>query len=108
MYVPDADTVKVWLRTAGDTRPNVGSWHVWVDRRTGQVTSAMLPGNTPLAAHADETWVIALHYGTYGGEVVRLIYLLGGLIPVALLVTGVTHWLLRRRKPQRAIEVAPT
>ena len=99
MYVRDIDTVKVWLRTPGDTRPNVGSWHAWVDRRTGQVTSAMLPESTPLAAHADETWVIALHYGTYGGEVVRLIYLIGGLTPVALLVTGVTHWLLRRREP---------
>ena len=89
MYVPDIDTVKVWLRNPRDTRPNVGAWHTFIDRTTGKVTPAVLPGNTPLAAHVDETWVIALHYGTLGGEVVRLILLLGGPIPVALLVTGV-------------------
>lgn len=99
MYVP-ADTtepVRVWLRTPGDTRPNVGSWHVEVDRTTGAVVSAMLPGNTSLAAHVEETWVIALHYGTFGGKAVRALYALAGLVPVVLLITGVVHWLLRRR-----------
>lgn len=89
-----------------DIRPNVGSWHAWIDRSSGRVTAAMLPQNTPRAAHADETWVIALHYGTYGGETVRLAYFMGGLIPVMLLVTGVTHWWLRRRRPQRASELS--
>lgn len=68
----------------------------------------MLPQNTPFGAHADETWVIALHYGTYGGEIVRLIYFVGGLIPVLLLVTGVIHWWLRRRRPQRNVELSLT
>jgi uncharacterized iron-regulated membrane protein len=110
MYIsgPRGANVKVWLRAAGDIRPNVGSWHVWVDRASGMVTSAMLPQNTPLAAHADETWVIALHYGTYGGEIVRLVYFVGGLIPVMLLGTGVAHWWLRRRRPQRTSELSAT
>lgn len=108
MYVsgPGGTSVKVWLRAHGDTRPNVGSWHAWIDRTNGTVTAAMLPQNTPVAAHADETWVIALHYGTYGGEVVRFIYFVGGLIPIALLVTGIVHWWLRRRRPQRASELS--
>jgi hypothetical protein len=37
----------------------------------------VLPDSASLAAHVDETWVIALHYGTYGGEVVRFIYFAG-------------------------------
>lgn len=108
MYIsgPGGTNVKVWLRMHGDIRPNVGSWHAWIDRSSGRVTAAMLPQNTPRAAHADETWVIALHYGTYGGETVRLAYFMGGLIPVMLLVTGVTHWWLRRRRPQRASELS--
>ena len=105
---PRGANVKVWLRPRGDIRPNVGSWHAWVDRTSGTVTAAMLPQNTPLAAHADETWVIALHYGTYGGEIVRFIYCVRGLIPVMLLVTGVVHWWLRRRRPQRASELSLT
>jgi uncharacterized iron-regulated membrane protein len=110
MYVPGSgDTVKVWLRTADDVRPNVGSWHAWIDRPSGTVTAAMVPSNTAMAAHVDETWVIALHFGSFGGEVVRVIYVLAGLIPVVLLVTGITHWLLRRRPARaRTLETSET
>lgn len=102
MYVTGpVQPVKVWLRTDGDVRPNVGSWHVWIDRQSGSVTSAMVPGNTPTAAHVDETWVIALHFGSFGGEGVRALYVVGALVPVVLLVTGAMHWLLRRQ-PARA------
>jgi hypothetical protein len=48
----------------------------------------MLPGNTSFAAHVDETWVIALHFGSFGGELVQVVYVLGGLAPVVLLITG--------------------
>lgn len=108
MYVsgPDGADVKVWLRSSGDIRPNVGSWHAWIDRTTGAVTAAMLPANTSVAAHANETWIIAIHYGTYGGEIVRLVYFAGGLVPVVLFFTGVIHWWVRRRRPQRASELS--
>ena len=108
MYVsgPDGSRVKIWLRADGDIRPNVGSWHAWIDRVGGTVTSAMIPHNTPFAAHADETWVIALHYGTYGGEIVRFIYFVVGMIPAMLLATGVAHWWLRRRRAPRAVELS--
>lgn len=103
MYVPESptDPVKVWLRTPGDTRPNVGSWHAQISRSTGTVVSAMVSRNTPWPAHIEESWVIALHFGTFGGEVVRLLYAAGGLIPALLLVTGAVHWLLRRRAMRR-------
>jgi uncharacterized iron-regulated membrane protein len=104
MYVPAAaaEPVRVWLRMPGDTRPNVGSWHAEIDRTSGAVVSAMLPSNTSLAAHVEETWVIALHYGTFGGEAIRALYAVAGLIPVVLLVTGIFHWLLRRRRKSSA------
>jgi uncharacterized iron-regulated membrane protein len=99
MYVPGGtrEPVRVWLRTPGDMRPNVGSWHAEIDRATGLVVSAMVPSNTPLAAHVEESWVIALHFGTFGGEAIRALYAVAGLVPVVLLITGVVHWLLRRR-----------
>ena len=99
MYVPGPVTepVKIWLRTQGDIRPNVGSWHASIDRTSGTVVSAMVPANTSIAAHADETWVIALHFGTFGGAPVRAVYAVGGVVPVVLLVTGVAHWWLHRR-----------
>lgn len=99
MFVPGPidKPLKVWLRTEGDIRPNVGSWHAWIDRKAGTVTSAMLPDSTSTAAHVDETWVIALHYGTFGGELVRAVYAIGAFVPVALLLTGTIHWLWRRR-----------
>ena len=104
MYVPGPldEPVKVWLRTPGDIRPNVGSWHAWIDRESGTVSSAMVPGNTPTAAHVDETWVIALHFGSFGGDAIRVLYVIGGLMPVLLLVTGTAHWLLRRRSARAA------
>lgn len=99
MYLPrsPSDPLKVWLRTPGDIRPNVGSWHARIDRTTGEVVSAMIPSNTTVAAHVDETWVITLHYGTFGGEWLRALYVVGGLVPVVLLITGTAHWLLRSR-----------
>lgn len=99
MYIPQAptDPVKVWLRTPGDTRPNVGSWHAQISRSTGTVVSAMVPRNTTWPAHVEESWIIALHFGSFGGEPVRVLYALAGLVPVFLLVTGTIYWLLRRR-----------
>jgi uncharacterized iron-regulated membrane protein len=111
MYVsasPD-QPIRVWLRTPGDVRPNVGSWSADVDRRTGAVVSSMVPSNTSLAAHVDETWVIALHFGSFGGELVQVVYVVGGLTPVVLLITGTTHWLLRRRRSRaRAMAIEET
>ncbi len=99
MYIPPASAgpVKVWLRTPGDTRPNVGSWHAEIDRSTGTVMSAMLPQNTSWPAHVEESWVVALHFGTFGGSPVRLLYAASGLVPVILLVTGIVQWWLPRR-----------
>jgi uncharacterized iron-regulated membrane protein len=39
-----------------------------------------------------------LHYGTFGGLPVKILWCLGGLTPGALAITGFFMWLLRRRK----------
>lgn len=44
-----------------------------------------------------ENWLFPLHMGSYGGLPVRLAYGLVGVAPIALTVTGVTLWWLRRR-----------
>lgn len=44
-----------------------------------------------------------LHYGTFGGMTVKILWTLGGLTPGALAITGfVMWWLRRRRAPTRA------
>ena len=43
-----------------------------------------------------------LHYGTFGGLPVKILWTLGGLTPGALAVTGFVMWRLRRRRGVRA------
>jgi uncharacterized iron-regulated membrane protein len=69
---------------------------------TGQVLNdSMLPGR-------ESTWsapvnlFFALHFGSYGGEWVRWLYAVLGLMGAALFYTGNLLWLETRRKRQRA------
>lgn len=43
-------------------------------------------------------WTIPLHYGTFGGMPTRILALLGGLIPLAMFITGVIIWWPRYKK----------
>ena len=40
----------------------------------------------------EETWVISLHFGTVGGWPARAAYLIAGLIPLPLMITGLVVW----------------
>lgn len=50
------------------------------------------PGEAPLR------FLIALHFGRFGGLEVRIAWVLLGLIPVAMLVTGLMMWIRGRRR----------
>lgn len=110
MYIHGSEDplVTVWLRTPGDVRPNVGSWQVRLNLLTGHITSAMLPSNTPMAAHVDETWIIALHFGTFRGSAVRGLWALGAIMPLVLLTTGVIQWVVRSRRRTRSASLNGT
>lgn len=53
--------------------------------------------NTPLLAILD-TWTSPLHYGTWGGAVTQVLYLLSTLVPAILAYTG---WVLWRSRVHR-------
>jgi uncharacterized iron-regulated membrane protein len=74
-------------------RPDVGSNLLFLDHYNGAVLWERRPKTASLASEIEETLVIALHFGTCGGEAVRLLYCL---TPGTLLVTGVVLWALER------------
>jgi uncharacterized iron-regulated membrane protein len=82
-----------------DVRPNLGSSRVFLDHRTGDVVGVFDLAAASAADRVNPTWVMALHFGTAGGRLLQLVYfVVGGLVPVALLVTGVAQWWMKRRR----------
>ncbi|WP_313927641.1 PepSY-associated TM helix domain-containing protein [Pseudoxanthomonas sp.] len=72
-----------------------------LDPFTGEVDLHDLPG------HMDDGWneavnaFFALHFGSFGGNPVRWLYVLMGLAGAALFYTGNVLWIESRRKKQR-------
>ena len=48
------------------------------------------------------SWMVALHFGRFGGWPVRVIWIVAGLVPAFLAVSGAIMWWLRVVKPARA------
>ncbi len=46
-------------------------------------------------------WLHPLHEGSFGGLVLRVVYAVAGLLPVALFLTGLSRWLIRRKRTSR-------
>ena len=44
------------------------------------------------------SWLVPLHYGSFGGTVTKIIASIGSLVPMALCITGFIIWLPRWRK----------
>jgi uncharacterized iron-regulated membrane protein len=78
---------------------NVG---VTIDRYSGKatVTYPSQP-DPPLSTQIADDWFYPLHAGTFENGWWRSIWLLFGVTPVLLGVTGLTTWLIRRRKRRR-------
>jgi uncharacterized iron-regulated membrane protein len=51
--------------------------------------------------------IAPLHQATYGGQVVRLIYVVGGLVAAVLAWSGTTMWLLRRQNKGHPVAIMP-
>lgn len=49
-------------------------------------------------------WTVPLHYGTFGGWPTRILAFLGGLIPLAMFITGFIIWWPRLKKQQKSGE----
>jgi uncharacterized iron-regulated membrane protein len=84
---------------------------VYLDQYTGERLAAPPPAGRT-AGDLVLAWVGPLHVGSFGGDVVRVAWLVLGLAPPALFVTGFLMWWIRVVRPRRvrlsqpAVEIA--
>lgn len=114
MAVP-ADTAGVYrldIRTEGASRTG-NRVMLQLDQYSGKVLLNS-EEQFPNSGHSYLSWLTPIHYGTFGGMPTRILALLGGLIPLALFITGFIIWWPRRGKrkepkaPKPSAPVEPT
>ena len=103
VYLPQAAEapLSVRLRTPPEWHPN-GRSFVYLRPRDGTVLRVDDMRNAPTGARLLPA-VYPLHIGAVGGGIVRVLYVLLGLSPVALAVTGTLIWFRRWRKRHRSL-----
>lgn len=80
-----------------------------VDQYTGAVVSIEDPRDKGFASAAYDDWSYQIHFGTFGGTPTMVLWVVVGLLPTVLAVTGVVMWIVRRNKRRRrAVAAAPT
>lgn len=77
-----------------------------LDPYSGTVDTHDLPGHMDGWSEAVNAF-FALHFGSYGGNAVRWLYVLMGLAGAALFHTGNVLWIESRRRKQRGVETVP-
>jgi uncharacterized iron-regulated membrane protein len=97
---------EIWLSAPFD--PTVGLEYdgqvtVDLDQYSGAMLQINDPRTKPWNVALFETWLFALHIGTYGGILTRVLYLIAGLSPTILAITGVSMWLLKRKARKRRL-----
>lgn len=99
-----AETASVTLGVAGNGR---ASDKYEFNRRSGEIT--------PVSKYADSVpadklrgWIYAIHTGSWGGLLTRILWLLGALLGASLPLTGYYIWIkhLRKKKHHEHIEAA--
>jgi uncharacterized iron-regulated membrane protein len=95
----------VWLSRGNDTYDHgvfPGNVGVTIDRYSGKATVTYpTQADPPLSAQIVDDWFYPVHAATFVNGWWRLLWLVLGLAPVALAVTGVWTWLIRRGKRRR-------
>lgn len=83
------------LQQPGDPSRRFPHSYVWVDQHDGRVLAAY-DATGRNAATLIGSWVHPLHDGSAGGNTLRWLLFVAGLVPTALFVTGVMRWRLQR------------
>jgi uncharacterized iron-regulated membrane protein len=79
-----------------------GNYGVYVDRYSGEAHQYFPnPGNDTVTNNFMQNWTGAIHEGVLVGWIPRLGWVLFGLTPLLLAVTGTVTWLIRRRLKRR-------
>lgn len=98
--VPDGGTapIRVRMQVPGDPHQRFPRSMVFVDQYSGRILAVhdVRQGN---AATATDNWIRPIHDGSIAGLSTRILAVLIGFAPTALLITGFLHW--RRRRAAR-------
>lgn len=76
-----------------------GQYRVFIQLhpQTGELLSSYDPATLPRASAFMAQWLTPLHFGEFGGWFSRILWCVGGLIPLLLSITGARIWLARKR-----------
>jgi uncharacterized iron-regulated membrane protein len=103
--LPAADdptaTYLVWAAHGIDAVRNgdyPGMLGIAVDRHTGRAKALYGNVGRPLRQTVWQDWTTGAHYGQFLGWLPRIVWLLFGLTPLALAITGMSTWLYKRGK----------
>ena len=73
---------------------------VYLDRNTGEHLAE--PSSTPTIGDTMVRWMAPLHVGGFGGNMVRVVWFAGGLMPAILFITGFAVWWNRTMRDRQA------
>lgn len=93
---PDRGLYQVRLRRADDWQ-RTGTLRLLIDIRSGAVIETV----NPLAGTGGDRFLASLfplHSGQFGGAIGRSLMVIAGLLPALFFITGLSTWILRRRR----------
>ena len=90
-FSPDGETISLRKKLPEQQTGMFDLSTVEIDRATGKVISATKVIEPPPMFKVI-LMVVALHYGTWGGVTSQILYVVIGLIPTLLMVTGFSLW----------------
>ncbi|WP_080056380.1 PepSY-associated TM helix domain-containing protein [Spirosoma aerolatum] len=114
--MPDLEPSYVYLPTQPERKFSLrgalkDQWTLWgtgnsvtLDQQTGKLVQMSRLSELPFGERLEATF-FPLHVGNYGGLPVKILYVLIGLTPGLLAVTGFLLWWRRTRKPVRSASV---
>jgi len=107
VVTPSNDTAAFLVMFADERPTPLGAdlTSVYLDQYTGALLAS--PAAASTLGDAIMAWVVPLHVGNFRGTALRVVWMLLGLTPPLLFVTGFTMWWIRvvrprSRAPQRA------
>ena len=110
LAMPDLEPTYVYLPTQPERKFEVrgytkGQWKLWgsgnsvrMDQQTGEILKINRLSEKSLGERIEATF-FPLHVGNFGGVPVKILYVIVGLTPGLLTVTGFLLWWRRARKP---------
>lgn len=118
LAMPELEPTYVYLPTQPERKFEVrgyekGQWKLWgagnsvrIDQQTGEITQIVRLSDQSLGERIEAT-VFPMHVGNYGGLAVKILYVLIGITPGLLGVTGFLLWWRRTRQLHVRIKQAP-